>query len=232
MLEWIERRLDLKAAPAQLADLAATITGDPKALNHGTSLGTLVLRALASGLARPAADHEDRRDLWDRSGIIVDDLASRVLVLNLPRRAMAWGSGSPRPRRTGRRSTSRCSSWSPCRSPIGYGQHVHACENPVVLRRAAAELGVGAAADDLRRGSAVDRVPPARQGITGGRQLSYHGDFDWPGVSIAGAIIARTTPALAAVRRQLHDAVKKGADQVDLAGPRSRPRGTRPWPPR
>jgi hypothetical protein len=26
----------------------------------------------------------ERRDLWDRAGVLVDDLVSRVLVLNLP----------------------------------------------------------------------------------------------------------------------------------------------------
>ncbi len=85
VLEWVEQRIELKAAPAQLAELAATITGDTKALNHGTALATLVLRALAFrlGAGRPKTT-EERRDLWDRNGVIVDDLASRVLVLNLP----------------------------------------------------------------------------------------------------------------------------------------------------
>ena len=41
--------------PIALPALAAQITGDTKALNHGTGLGTLVLRALAvrAGVARP-----------------------------------------------------------------------------------------------------------------------------------------------------------------------------------
>src|SRR5690242_18861665 len=38
VLEWVQRRNELKAAPTQLAELAATITGDTKALNHGTAL--------------------------------------------------------------------------------------------------------------------------------------------------------------------------------------------------
>ncbi|MGH3282823.1 MAG: TIGR02679 domain-containing protein, partial [Trebonia sp.] len=84
VIEWVTRRNELKAVPTQLAELAATITGDTKALNHGTGLATLVLRALALrlGAGRPKTT-EDRRDLWDRNGVIVDDLASRVLVLNL-----------------------------------------------------------------------------------------------------------------------------------------------------
>ena len=56
-----------------------------KALNHGTLLSPLVLRALAikTGLGRPGTARE-RRDLWEAGGVVVDDLASRVLVLNLP----------------------------------------------------------------------------------------------------------------------------------------------------
>ena len=81
VLEVVERRTE----PVQLAELAATTTGDTKALNHGTTLATLVLRALAirTSVGKPATT-EQRRDLWDAHGVIVDDLASRVLVLNLP----------------------------------------------------------------------------------------------------------------------------------------------------
>lgn len=33
----------------------------------------------------------ERRDLWDRAGVLVDDLASPVLVLNLPAEADGLG---------------------------------------------------------------------------------------------------------------------------------------------
>ncbi len=36
-----------RAVPIALPALAAQITGDTKALNHGTALSTLILRALA-----------------------------------------------------------------------------------------------------------------------------------------------------------------------------------------
>jgi uncharacterized protein (TIGR02679 family) len=72
-------------APVLLPALAADVTGDTKALNHGTVLSTLVLRALAikTGLGRPSGA-EERRGLWEAADVVVDDLASRVLVLNLP----------------------------------------------------------------------------------------------------------------------------------------------------
>lgn len=72
------------APPVALPALAARITGDTKALNHGTTLATLIMRALAirEGVARPVSAAQ-RRGLWELSNVIVDDLASRVLVLNL-----------------------------------------------------------------------------------------------------------------------------------------------------
>jgi len=82
VLEVLEARAGV---PVQLAELAAEVTGDTKALNHGTMLSTLVMRALAlrAGVHKPLTT-EERRELWDSSRVVVDDLASRVLVLNLP----------------------------------------------------------------------------------------------------------------------------------------------------
>src|SRR5258708_21130920 len=72
------------AVPVALPALAASMTGDTKSLNHGTTLATLVLRGLAlrAGVGRPASAAE-RRELWDLADVIVDDLASRVRVLNV-----------------------------------------------------------------------------------------------------------------------------------------------------
>jgi len=193
VLEWVQQRNELKAAPAQLAELAATITGDTKALNHGTTLATLVLRALAFrlGADRPKTT-EERRDLWDRNGVIVDDLASRVLVLNLA----ADGDG------LGEWLTSAKAHGMPfyvtlhqlVTMPVTITQpgRVYVCENPAVLRRAAAELGAAARPLICTEGqpsTAFHRLAAAI--MKAGGALSYHGDFDWPGVAIATSIITR-----------------------------------------
>jgi uncharacterized protein (TIGR02679 family) len=193
VLEWIQRRSELKAAPAQLAELAATITGDQKALNHGTTLPALVLRALAFrlGADRPRTT-EGRRDLWDRNGVIVDDLASRVLVLNLA----ADGDG------LGEWLTSAKAHGMPLyvtlhqivAMPITIPRPcwVHVCENPAVLRRAAGELGAGARALVCTEGQPSTAFHRLAAAVTkAGGELSYHGDFDWPGVAIATGIITR-----------------------------------------
>src|SRR5487761_1353400 len=192
VLEWVEQRIELKAAPTQLAELAATITGDTKALNHGTALATLVLRALAFrlGTERPKTTGE-RRDLWDRNGVIVDDLASRVLVLNLP----ADGDG------LGEWLTSAKAYGAPfyvslqqlVTMPVTVPrQLVRACENPAVLRRAAAELGADArplVCTEGQPSTAFHRLAAAIKKT--GDKLRYKGDFDWQGIGIETGIINR-----------------------------------------
>ena len=191
VLEFLEAR-PAGAGPIALPALAAQITGDTKALNHGTVVGTLVLRALAvrAGAARPGSAAE-RRDLWDRAGVLVDDLASRVLVLNLPAEGEGlgeWLTGAAR-----------------CGTPFQVTLHqltahpiqvacprIFVCENPAVLRRACAELGAACpplVCTEGRPSTAFHRLVGLAVGA--GAELWYHGDFDWPGVAIAADVIAR-----------------------------------------
>ena len=180
------------AAPVALPALAASVTGDTKSLNHGTTLATLVLRALAlrGGAGRPASAAE-RRELWDQADVIVDDLASRVLVLNVT----ASGNG------LGRWLTDAARYGTPfqvtlhqlvnhpmrVRHPV-----IFVCENPAVLRRACEELGSRCpplVCTEGRPSTAFHRL--ARIAAADGAELRYHGDFDWPGVAIAADVIAR-----------------------------------------
>ena len=189
VLEYLAGRQD---APVLLPALAAEVTGDTKALNHGTLLSTLVLRALAIkiGMGRPGTARE-RRDLWEAGDVVVDDLASRVLVLNLP----AEGAG--------------LAEWLVGAARYGVpfyvtlhqlmtlpltirGAVVHVCENPAVLRHAAAELGAGSAplmCTEGRPSAAFHHL--ADVVVSGGGELRYHGDFDWPGLAIASAVMRR-----------------------------------------
>lgn len=193
VLEWVEQRNDLRAAPTQLAELAATITGDTKALNQGTSLATLVLRALAFrlGAERPKTT-EERRDLWDRSGVIVDDLASRVLVLNLAADGDGLGEWLTSAKAHGTPFYVTLHQLVTLPVKVRPRQLVHACENPAVLRRAAADLGTRARPLICTEGQPSTAFHRLATGITGtGGRLAYHGDFDWPGVAIAANVIGR-----------------------------------------
>ena len=189
VLEYLDSR---SGGPVLLPALAADVTGDTKALNHGTVLSTLVLRALAikTGLGRPGTAGE-RRDLWEANGVVVDDLASRVLVLNIP----AEGQG--------------LAEWLADAARLGVpfyvtlhqlmtlpltirGALVRICENPAVLRRAAAELGAGSApllCTEGQPSAAFHQL--AGIVVSGGGELHYHGDFDWPGLAIASSVMRR-----------------------------------------
>jgi uncharacterized protein (TIGR02679 family) len=223
VLEWVEQRIELKAAPAQLAELSATITGDTKALGHGSPLGTLVLRALAYrlGAARPKTT-EERRDLWDRNGIIVDDLSSRVLVLNLSAGGSPLGEWLNSAKAHGIPFYVTLHQLVTLSVDVAPGQLVHACENPAVLRRAAAELGAAAQPLVCTEGQPSTAFHRLAKAITGARgELSYHGDFDWPGVAIATGIMARHGARpwrLAAA--DYEGAIRKESGMVTLAGTR------------
>jgi len=106
---------------------------------------------------------------------------------------------------------------------------VHVCENPAVLRRAAAELGPGAGAllcGEGRPSTAFNQLAAAI--VSGGGELRYHGDFDWPGIAIASSVMTRH--AAQPWRMTAADyltGIRSDADYVALTGT---PRST-PWDP-
>lgn len=177
--------------PVPLPSLSALATADTKSLSKG-GLSTLVLRALAEAaqVPRPATAPE-RRELWDSFDVIVDDLSSQVLVLNL------------RPGGTGLAEwlTSATSTGTPfvitlhqlVTHPITPGPGVvFVCENPAVLRRAAAELAHRCPPLICAQGwpsTAFHRL--ARAVASGGGSLRYHGDFDWPGIEMTAKLLQR-----------------------------------------
>ncbi|WP_169987003.1 TIGR02679 family protein [Microbispora sp. H10836] len=244
VLEFLEARPEGRA-PVTLAGLAAEVTGDPKALNHRTTLSTLVLRALAIRESVPLpGTAEGRRELWDHYEVVVDDLASRILVLNLPAEGEGlgeWLTGAARFGTPFQVTLHQLSTFSiTLRAPV-----VHVCENPAVLRRAAAELGPGCpplVCTEGRPSTAFHRL--AAVAVRGGARLRYHGDFDWPGVDMAGAVARRHGAELwrmtaADYLAGLGDAVKAGgreagdgeaADGEGRVGLTGRPVPT-PWDP-
>jgi uncharacterized protein (TIGR02679 family) len=178
--------------PIALPTLAAQITGNTKSLNHGTALATLILRALAlrASVSRPASAAE-RRELWDLSGVIVDDLASRVLVLNVTAQGdglAEWLSDAAR-YGTPFQVTLHQLATHPIRL---HHRRIFVCENPAVLRSACEELGPACpplVCTEGQPSTAFHRL--ARIAAQAGGELWYHGDFDWPGVAIAADIINR-----------------------------------------
>jgi uncharacterized protein (TIGR02679 family) len=217
VLEAIEQRAD----PVQLAELAAAVTGDTKALNHGTTLATLVLRAIAirAGISRPSST-EQRRELWDSRGVIVDDLASRVLVLNLA--ASGDGLGEWLTGASTRGVPFYVTLQQLIAMPVAPLAEVtvRVCENPAVLRRAAADLGPRSRPLICTEGqpsTAFHRLATAITNASG--VLHYHGDFDWPGIAIANSVIRRHNASpwhMSAA--DYREAIRADADHVKLRG--------------
>jgi uncharacterized protein (TIGR02679 family) len=191
VLEYLAGRPAGRAA-IMLGAVAEAVTGDPAALNDGTALSALVLSALAAQAGAPAPrSAADRRRLWESADVVADDLASRVLVLNLA----ADGAG------LGEWLTGAARSGTPCyvtmhqlmshAVAISAGV-VFACQRRAVLRRAAADLAAASAPLLCAEGqpsAAFRRLAEVIAG--GGGQLRYHGDFDWPPMAAAATLIGR-----------------------------------------
>ncbi len=182
----------LPAGDLPLPVLASRATGDTKALGPGR-LSTLVLRGLALRAEAPLpSTAAQRRDLWARFGVFMDDLSAQVLVLNLrPTDASplsrwlrdAADHGEP----------FRLTLHQLVRFPLQFAPaDVFACENPAILRAAAERLGPA-----CRPLVCTEGVPSTAFGrladllAASGARLHYHGDFDWPGLRIAAAILSR-----------------------------------------
>lgn len=182
----------LPAEDMPLPVLAERVMGATKALT-GTALATLVLRALALRCGRnPPSTAAQRRELWESAGVIVDDLASQVLVLNVTGRedhvVADWlrdaaDFGIP----------FRLTLHQLCQDPLTpAGRDLYVCENPAVLRVAAGELGercVPLVCTEGQPSAACGRLvaAAARAGV----RVHWRGDFDWTGLRSTTAAMSR-----------------------------------------
>lgn len=215
--------------PVPLPVLAERLTGDTKALLAGGSLAALVLRALAmrSDLDGVPRDRVGQRALWEASGAIADDLASQVLVLNLrcagDDMVSGWlndAAGSGIPFRLTLQQAALIS------APAA--DDIYVCENPAVLRVAAAELGAGAAALVCTEGvpSAACHVVLGKAAARGAR-LHWRADFDWTGLRIVGAAMTRhRARPWRMTADEYRDALAAG-ESTPLTGPQT----SSPWDP-
>ncbi|MEV6040733.1 TIGR02679 family protein [Nonomuraea sp. NPDC052116] len=184
----------LDQLPAQampLPVLAERATGDTKALSAGSPLTLLVLRALAlrAGLPSVPGDRVGQRTLWESAGVIVDDLASQVLVLNLPVLGQGpvagWLAEAARYGVPYRLTLHQLTTF-----PVALDNDpIFICENPAVLRAAATELGARSAPLICTEGipsAACHRLLETAKG-----ELRWRADFDWTGLRIMERAISR-----------------------------------------
>jgi uncharacterized protein (TIGR02679 family) len=190
----------LAALPADgvpLARLAARATGDAHALDRGRPLATLVLSAIRVGWWR-GDDEPDgtpaqrRRLLWDTVGVLVDELSSTVLALNVP-----FAAGSPlggvtaAARRLGEPVVLTLRQVA--RAPVGWvAPTVFVCENPAVVAAAADHLGPGCPPLICVGGQpSTAALHVLDAAAAAGAMIWYHGDFDWGGLRIGNLLHQR-----------------------------------------
>ena len=231
------RRLPSRAVP--IGRLAAECCGDAHALDDGRPAGTLALSAVRALAGLPFAAEvsaDSRRTAWACVGVHLDDLSSLVLCLGLPGDTRtALGRLLALYRETGQPAMLTLRQLRGHDEALSAGL-VRVCENPVVVAAAAEELG--------------SRCPPlvcvggqpSAAGwrlldllAAGGAEFRYHGDFDWGGVRIAGAVRQRVGQGQARWQPWRYDAgAYEAAAAVHAAGRLPRLAGepvATPWDP-
>lgn len=178
----------LPAADEPMPAFAERLLGDTKALTEPT-LRNLLTRAVATwqGLGIPS-NAEQERALWEAVGVIPDDLASQVLVLNLPADGGLIGGWLAQAARAGvpMRLTLHQLRLHPLTVLAG---QIFVTENPAVLRAACA-LGPSAPAMICTEGvasAAAHRVLGQATSAT----LWWRNDFDWAGVRMTATALSR-----------------------------------------
>lgn len=168
----------LPGAGIPLSVLAARAVHDGHALDAGRPLATLVVGAAARLGGLPPS--EPVRTIWAAVGVLSGELNSPVLTLNL-----TDSSGEPG-YLTVRQLVRNPPSWD------YRGRQVFVCENPAVVAVAADELGASCAPLVCVLGyPAAAATVLLRQLAVAGADLRYHGDFDWPGITIADLVLRR-----------------------------------------
>ncbi|WP_328459471.1 TIGR02679 family protein [Actinoplanes sp. NBC_00393] len=200
----------LPAAGEPMPVFAERVLGDTKALADGPVRG-LVLRALARWHEVPApVSAEQERALWELAGVVPDDLASQVLVLNLPATGGLLGHWL----------TDAAEAHVPLRvtlhqlrlAPLSIAvPEVFVCENPAVLRAAAGRASGALICTEGVPSAAVHAMLAA---LRPGTVIRWRNDFDWTGVRLTGAALARYA---AAVPWRMTAADYTGADGTGIA---------------
>lgn len=184
-----------------LSQLAAETLGDAHALDRGEPTATVILAAWRHLEHRTSGvnslednDSKDEcglpdertRDIWARSGVLVNELARPVLSLNLPVADHNTFVGTPG-------EPAYLSLRRLLRTPPVWdvnGVTVFVCENPNLMAIVADRLGAASAPLVCTDGTpaAAQRTLLSQLKVAGAR-LMYHGDFDWPGLQIANYVI-------------------------------------------
>ncbi|WP_371536392.1 TIGR02679 family protein [Streptomyces sp. NBC_01023] len=173
-------------------ELAATATGSAHGLDDGTWLARLVQRgiALAHDTELPG-NAAARRALWRLVSVTPDEVSSTVLAYGLCPLGEGW-----RARALRERAAHHAETHLTPRDLLGMrlqllaGTVVHICENPRVVE-AAADAACAKPLVCTSGSSATVVITLLDALAASGCRFAYHGDFDWPGITLANRIIRR-----------------------------------------
>lgn len=179
--------------PVSLPIFATQTIGDAHGLDVGRPLHRFLREAIESLHGETMCEAEVRtRDVFGRVGIVMDELSSTVLVMNLrPRREHAIAEYLNQSAVLG--EPSRLTFGQLQRYPLAFEVNhptVHVCENPSVMASAAGRL-----ADRCRPLVCVEGFPSHAalvliEQLTASQiSMRYHGDFDASGLQIATRMI-------------------------------------------
>lgn len=184
----------LPATGEPLPVLADRLLGDPHALDDGSRCSGSVLRALAVlyGID-PPEDAGARRELWQRAGVVADELSPVVLTtgLSLP----GSGIGAVVLRACADAGEVAALTLAQVRTlvPGAVPDRVWVFENPSVLAVASRRFGRECHPIVCTSGWPNSAVTTLLQLLAdSGAELAYHGDLDGEGVRIAAHVRART----------------------------------------
>jgi uncharacterized protein (TIGR02679 family) len=223
----------LGALPADgepLPVLAARLLhGDTHALDDGTRLASLVLRALAILYDTPMPENaQDRRSLWSRAGVTDDELSSTVLVAGL--RPLGDGPVSRITRicaeagHAGSLTLAQLRATESLALPAGL---VYIVENPSLVAMALRRFGKDCPPVICTSGWPNTTVIHLLRLLADhGAELRYHGDFDGEGIRIAAHVLARTQ---ASPWRMTEQDYRVGAARVPSGGPQPGRLTPAPW---
>ena len=226
------RRLPSRGIP--IGRLAAECCGDAHALDDGRPVGTLVLSAVRALAGLPFAAEgtaDSRRVAWAVVGVHLDELSSLVLCLGLPGDTRtALGRTLASCREAGQPTVLTLRQLR-CHDEPLRAARVRICENPVVVAAAADELG--ARCQPLVCVGGQPSVAGWRLLellAAGGAVFGYHGDFDWGGIRIAGAVHNRVNSRLWRYDHVAYEAAVAAYPLAALVGLVGEPVST-PWDP-
>ena len=172
--------------PCGRGELASLLTGDAHGLDDGSLVGAVVLRAAAAiaGTSYPSST-AGRRALWRSMGVLTDEVSTTALTAGLRSTGESWLDD-----RTRAGWESHLTARDLRRLALGCPEEgvVHVCENPRVLE-AALDAGCRSAVVCTLGQPTVVVTSLLEHLRAAGAELRYHGDFDWPGITIANLLV-------------------------------------------